>query len=104
MDQQDFYIQKTYASLQDCLSRYTNNLELKASIKKELQVIELGLERVNNNVIKIAIFGLVSRGKSAIVNALVGQNIFNSNERYKKSLFIYKIFGRRISYKICKTF
>ena len=53
MDQQDFYIQKTYASLQDCLSRYTNNLELKASIKKELQVIELGLERVNNNVIKI---------------------------------------------------
>ena len=78
MEQQDFYIQKTYASHQDCLSRYTNNLELKASIKKELQVIELGLERVNNNVIKIAIFGLVSRGKSAIVNALVGQNIFNS--------------------------
>ena len=85
LDQQDFYIQQTYASLQDSLSRYTNNLSnypkniaLQAAIKKELQVIKIALEKVNNNVVKIATFGLVSRGKSAIVNALVGQYVFNS--------------------------
>ncbi len=85
MDQQNFYIQQTHASLQDSLSRYTSslsnypkNLALQAAIKKELQVIKIALEKVNNNVIKVAIFGLVNRGKSAIINALVNQYVFNS--------------------------
>ncbi|MGB5594516.1 MAG: GTP-binding protein [Crocosphaera sp.] len=87
MTQQDTHIQQTRASLQQALSWYTSvrrhwnyppNAELQAAVKQDLQAIKAALEKIENNVIKIATFGLVSRGKSAVINALIGHNILES--------------------------
>ncbi|WP_107670612.1 GTP-binding protein [Cyanothece sp. BG0011] len=87
MTQQDTHIQQTRASLQQALSWYTSvrrhwnyppNLELQAAVKPDLQALKASLEKIENNVIKIATFGLVSRGKSAVINALMGQTILES--------------------------
>ena len=87
MTQQDTHIQQTRASLQQALSWYTSvrrhwnyppNLQLQAAVKQDLQALKASLEKIENDVIKIATFGLVSRGKSAVINALMGQNILES--------------------------
>ena len=87
MTQQDTHIQQTRASLQQALSWYTSvrrhwnyppNPELQAAVKQDLQVLKSALDKIENNVIKIATFGLVSRGKSAVINALMGQNILET--------------------------
>jgi small GTP-binding protein len=87
LNKQDTHIQQTRASLQQALSWYTSvrrhwnyppNLELQAAVKPDLQALKGALEKIENNVIKIATFGLVSRGKSAVINALVGQKILDS--------------------------
>ncbi|MDJ0660350.1 MAG: GTP-binding protein [Crocosphaera sp.] len=87
MTQQDTHIQQTRASLQQALSWYTSvrrhwnyppNLQLQAAVKQDLQSLKASLEKIENDVIKIATFGLVSRGKSAVINALMGQNILES--------------------------
>ncbi|MDJ0728548.1 MAG: GTP-binding protein [Crocosphaera sp.] len=87
MTQEDTHLQQTRASLQQALSWYTSirrhwnyppNPELQAVVKPDLQALKSALEKIENNVIKIAAFGLVSRGKSAVINALIGQNIFDS--------------------------
>ncbi|MGK7941785.1 MAG: GTP-binding protein [Crocosphaera sp.] len=87
MTQQENHIQQTRASLQQALSWYTSvrrhwnyppNLELQAAVKQDLQALKAALDKIENNVIKIATFGLVSRGKSAVINALMGQNILDT--------------------------
>jgi small GTP-binding protein len=57
---------------------YPPNLELQAAVKKDLQSLKAALEKLEQNVIKIATFGLVSRGKSAVVNALLGAKVLET--------------------------
>ncbi|MEL4898351.1 GTP-binding protein [Crocosphaera sp. Alani8] len=87
MAKQDTHLQQTRASLQQALSWYTSirrhwnyppDLELQAAVKQDLQALKASLEKVENNLIKIATFGLVSRGKSAVINSLMGENILES--------------------------
>ncbi|MDJ0510692.1 MAG: GTP-binding protein [Crocosphaera sp.] len=87
MTQQETHIQQTRASLQQALSWYTSirrhwnyppKPELQAAVKQDLQALKSALEKIENNLIKIATFGLVSRGKSAVINALIGQNILDT--------------------------
>ncbi|MGK7914433.1 MAG: GTP-binding protein [Prochloraceae cyanobacterium] len=52
---------------------YPPNVELKAAVRKDLQVLKSALNKLEQKVIKIATFGLVSRGKSAVINALLGK-------------------------------
>lgn len=75
------------ASLQQAISWYsrfqrhgkhTPNIELQAAVKNDLQILKFALEKLDQNVIKIATFGLVSKGKSAVINALIGQNILET--------------------------
>ncbi len=87
MTQQDTHLQQARASLQQALSWYTSvrrhwnyppNPELQGAVRQDLQALKGALEKLENNVIYIATFGLVSRGKSAVINALMGQNILES--------------------------
>jgi uncharacterized protein len=75
------------ASLQQAISWYsrfqrhgkhTPNLELQVAVKKDLQILKSALDKLDQNIIKIATFGLVSKGKSAVINALVGQKILET--------------------------
>jgi small GTP-binding protein len=47
-------------------------------VKPEIEVLRNSLEKLDSSVIKIATFGLVSRGKSAVLNALMGQKILQT--------------------------
>jgi small GTP-binding protein len=75
------------ASLQQALSWYSSfrrhwnyppNAQLQGAVKQDLQNLKLALDKLEQKVIRIAAFGLVSRGKSAVINALLGQKILQT--------------------------
>lgn len=51
---------------------------MRASLRSEIDVLTGNLQKLDQGVICIAAFGLVSRGKSAVLNALVGQKILQT--------------------------
>ncbi len=66
------------ASLQQTLSwhrrRGNSDARLQAAIAPELQEVRAALEKLESCVVRIAAFGLVGRGKSAVINATLGRN------------------------------
>ncbi len=75
------------ASLREALARYShlrqgkknsNNTELEAALQTQLDILTSTSEKLDHNIIRIATFGLVSRGKSAVLNALLGQKILET--------------------------
>ncbi|PAX52217.1 GTP-binding protein [Brunnivagina elsteri] len=86
-NQQETHLNRARASLRQTLSWYNNlrkpgqstsNSELAGLVKSELEMLNATLNKLDNNVIRIAAFGLVSRGKSAVLNALLGQKILQT--------------------------
>lgn len=84
---QENHFNQARASLQQAMSWYANfrrhgqqppDVELQAAVRSELQALKLALDKLDQKVIRIATFGLVSRGKSAVVNALVGQKVLQT--------------------------
>ncbi|WP_310488796.1 GTP-binding protein [Chamaesiphon sp. VAR_69_metabat_338] len=70
-------IDRARASLQQSLARYTN-LELGAvspTLQSDLDTLAYTLTKLEQTSYSIAVFGLVSRGKSAVLNALIGEKI-----------------------------
>jgi uncharacterized protein len=61
------------ASLSNSLSRYQDNQI--GDIQVELKVLTETLAKLDQGIYCIAAFGLVSRGKSAVLNALMGEKI-----------------------------
>lgn len=59
-------------------SKKNSNTELEATLQKQLDILTSTSEKLDHNVIRIATFGLVSRGKSAVLNALLGQKILQT--------------------------
>lgn len=84
---QETLFNRTRASLRDALSWYSNlrrhgdnlpDVELQAALQTEIESLKSSLDKLDQGVIRIAAFGLVSRGKSAVVNALLGQKILQT--------------------------
>ena len=85
--QQDNHYNQARASLQQAVSWYSSfrrhwnyppNVDLQSAVRKDLQALKGALDKLEERVIRIAAFGLVSRGKSSVVNALVGQKILKT--------------------------
>ena len=81
---QESHLNRARASLRQALSWYSYlrkprrspaNLASQASLKPELEVLTSTLAKLDQGLIRIAAFGLVSRGKSAVLNALIGQKL-----------------------------
>jgi uncharacterized protein len=74
------------ASLRESLARYSHlrqgqknsNIEVEAALQNQLDILTYTSEKLDRNLIRIATFGLVSRGKSAVLNALLGQKILQT--------------------------
>ena len=83
-NQQETHLNRARASLRQALSWYGNlrkpgfDSELAGLVKPEIQLLTANLNKLDYNVIRIAAFGLVSRGKSAVLNALMGQKILET--------------------------
>ncbi|MDZ8238445.1 MAG: DUF697 domain-containing protein [Nostoc sp. ChiQUE01a] len=84
---QETHLNRARASLRQALSWYgylrksgqlSSNPELIGLLKPELETLNSTLNKLDSNVIRIAAFGLVSRGKSAVLNALLGDKILQT--------------------------
>jgi len=85
VEPQTVYLQRARAILRQTLNRYTayfraaRNHPPAASTQKILRAdmdqLSITLNKLENNVARVAVFGLVSRGKSAVLNALLGQKV-----------------------------
>lgn len=65
------------ASLKARLNRYQQQpVELKAQIQPHLETLSALHHKLSQPLLQIAVFGLVSRGKSAVLNALFGEPLF----------------------------
>ncbi|MBD2207219.1 DUF697 domain-containing protein [Calothrix sp. FACHB-1219] len=84
---QETHLNRARASLRQTLSWYgylrksgqlASNPELAGLVKPELEALSTTLNKLDSNIIKIAAFGLVSRGKSAVLNALLEDKILQT--------------------------
>ncbi|HIK36534.1 MAG: GTP-binding protein [Geminocystis sp.] len=57
---------------------YPPNPQLQAIVQEDLKLLQAAYEKLQQPLVRIAAFGLVNRGKSSILNALVGENIFTT--------------------------
>ena len=84
---QETHLNRARASLRQALSWYgylrksgqlATNPELASLLKPEIEALNNTLHKLDANVIRIAAFGLVSRGKSAVLNSLLGEKILQT--------------------------
>ena len=71
-----------YKQAQDSLRNLVNHLDLtteeKYGMEIELNNLTAMLEKLDQAILQIAAFGMVGRGKSSVLNALLGHNIFET--------------------------
>jgi small GTP-binding protein len=71
-----------YQRAQTALRNLANNLDLtpqeQRGLESEIADLETMLGKLDNMVLQIAAFGMVGRGKSSLLNALVGQTVFET--------------------------
>lgn len=77
---QETHLNRARASLRRSLSQYTllQRSRKPLPVQRELEVLKSNLDKLDNGIIRIVAFGLVSRGKSAVLNALLGQKILQT--------------------------
>ncbi len=94
--QQDQHFSRARSSIKQALNRYMQQVkyrgqsrdhqgrsnpdatELQAKLKTDCDRLTASLEKLDQGLIRIAVFGLVSRGKSAVINALIGQKLLQT--------------------------
>jgi hypothetical protein len=85
---QAVHLQSARDSLEQTLNNYAKCLDaaanrpggeaLKVLLEQELEQLATTLNKLDRRVIRIAAFGLVSRGKSAVLNAIVGRQLLET--------------------------
>ncbi|MEO0408459.1 MAG: DUF697 domain-containing protein [Cyanobacteria bacterium P01_A01_bin.135] len=69
---------RVQARLQQLLQRYQSAAPDRLAVKAELDALNEALDTLDEPVVRIAVFGLVSRGKSAVINALLGKKLLKT--------------------------
>ncbi|TAE60522.1 MAG: DUF697 domain-containing protein [Nostocales cyanobacterium] len=84
---QETHLNRARASLRQAISWYgylrksgqvSAKPELASLVKPEIEILSDALNKLDGNVVRIAAFGLVSRGKSAVLNSLLGEKILQT--------------------------
>ncbi|MEB3338301.1 MAG: GTP-binding protein [Leptolyngbyaceae bacterium] len=77
---EDIQAELTYKQAQAALRDLVANLDLspqeQAGLEPEIRGLETMLDKLEHSVVHIAVFGMVGRGKSSLLNALLGQEVF----------------------------
>ncbi|MFN9173928.1 MAG: GTP-binding protein [Synechocystis sp.] len=76
--QEDLNYQQAQSSLTAIVQQLDLNPQEKAGLETEIDHLCGMLENLNQGVVKIAAFGLVGRGKSSLLNALLGESVFTT--------------------------
>ena len=76
----DIQAELSYRNAQSALSQLVGQIDLteqeRSGLETEIQQLQGMLEKLEQQVVHIAVFGMVSRGKSSLLNALLGHPIF----------------------------
>ncbi|MEM8544529.1 MAG: GTP-binding protein [Cyanobacteria bacterium P01_H01_bin.119] len=82
------YLEQARHSLKRAIARYGPKLHLgrlnsedlrrQAKIKDGIEQLTRLSQKLNGAVLRVAVFGLVSRGKSAVINALLGEKLLQT--------------------------
>jgi len=79
---EDIQAELNYKQAQTALRSLVAKLDLTAQEKRGLEAeigdLEVMLGKLDRMVVQIAAFGMVGRGKSSLLNALVGQSVFET--------------------------
>ena len=78
LDQPDAIVQKARDSLEQTLADLKLTPEEERALESEIAQLRDLTQKLDDSVIEIAAFGLVSRGKSSVLNALMGREVFKS--------------------------
>ena len=77
---EDIIVELNYRQAQNSLRNLITNIDLTAEeqtgLESEIDRLSQMLDKLEQSVVQIAAFGMVGRGKSSVLNALVGQEIF----------------------------
>ena len=78
----DIQSELSYKQAQSALSDLVQRMDLtpqeQIGLENEIQQLQSMLEKLEQQVVHIAVFGMVSRGKSSLLNALLGQSVFET--------------------------
>ena len=84
---QENHLNRARASLQQAISWYGNfrrhgkyepDATLQQTVKEDLQALKKALDKLDQKVLRIATFGLVSCGKSSVINVIVEQEVLQT--------------------------
>lgn len=79
---EDIQTELNYKQAQDALRDLVGNLDLtpkeRDGLEPEIRSLENMLEKLERQIVHIAVFGMVGRGKSSVLNALLGQPAFQT--------------------------
>lgn len=79
---EDIQAELNYKQARDTLRELVTNLDLtpqeKDGLETEISQLETMLENLERRVVQIAVFGMVGRGKSSLLNALLGRTVFET--------------------------
>ena len=67
---------KAQSSLRDLIGNIDLTVEERTGLELEIDRLAEMLDKLEHSVVQIAAFGMVGRGKSSVLNAVVGQEIF----------------------------
>ncbi len=71
-----------YKQAQDSLRNIVQNINLspeeQSGLEAEINYLTAMLDKLDQSVVQIAAFGMVGRGKSSVLNALLGENVFQT--------------------------
>lgn len=80
IDIEEITTELNYRKAQNSLRELIRNIDLtseeQAGLETEIERLTQMLDKLEQSLVQIAAFGMVGRGKSSVLNALVGQNIF----------------------------
>lgn len=71
-----------YKQAQDSLRNIVQNINLspeeQSGLESEINYLTAMLDKLDQSVVQIAAFGMVGRGKSSVLNAMLGENVFQT--------------------------
>ena len=74
----DLRYQQAIAAVNSLIAKLDLSARERAGLETEITHLHSVLQKLENQVVHIAVFGMVGRGKSSLLNALVGQPIFQT--------------------------
>jgi len=76
--QADLHYERARDALRDLVNRLDLTMRERSGLEADIHSLENLLEKLEQQVVNIVVFGMVGRGKSSLLNALIGHPVFQT--------------------------